>query len=178
MLYWPVSVIHIVELAASGVAPPDPRITKVSPSASHHLIRSIASHAPHSLLEVADFIDFRINYAAALSIYPYLIPLPLSRIPSYSVATHSSRILYTARMVHPDVDETPLTASPIERRNSLEKHLQSRPDQQDLKDRHILLNTNVAPYVAVAVYPALPSILPQPGPRSVELREQLSIYVE
>lgn len=43
------------------------------------------------------------------------------------------------------IDETPLSASP-ERRSSLEKHLQRRPDVQDLKDRHILLDTNVAPY--------------------------------
>lgn len=47
------------------------------------------------------------------------------------------------------VDETPI--SPVrqgaERRNSLEKHLQSRPDPQDLKNRHILLDTNTAPYV-------------------------------
>ena len=42
-------------------------------------------------------------------------------------------------------DNTPI--SPIERRNSLEKHLQTRPDPQDLKDRHILLDTNAAPYV-------------------------------
>ena len=41
------------------------------------------------------------------------------------------------------VDETPI--SPIERRNSLEKHLQTRPDPRDLKDRHILLDTNAAP---------------------------------
>ena len=45
------------------------------------------------------------------------------------------------------IDETSLSASPQERRNSLEKHLQSRPDPQDLKNRHILLQTNVAPYV-------------------------------
>ena len=44
------------------------------------------------------------------------------------------------------VDNTPI--SPVERRNSLEKHLQTRPDPQDLKDRHILLDTNAAPYVA------------------------------
>ncbi|CAO1596233.1 hypothetical protein XANCAGTX0491_000085 [Xanthoria calcicola] len=41
------------------------------------------------------------------------------------------------------VDETHI--SPIERRNSLEKHLQTRPDPKDLKDRHILLDTNAAP---------------------------------
>ena len=43
----------------------------------------------------------------------------------------------------PKVDESPL--SPIERRNSLEKHLQLRPDAQDLKNRNILLDTNAAP---------------------------------
>jgi len=41
------------------------------------------------------------------------------------------------------VDASPL--SPIERRNSLEKHLQLRPDAQDLKNRNILLDTNAAP---------------------------------
>ncbi|KAK6376383.1 hypothetical protein LTS17_006978 [Exophiala oligosperma] len=41
------------------------------------------------------------------------------------------------------VDESPI--SPIERRNSLEKHLQLRPDAQDLKNRHILLDTHAAP---------------------------------
>ena len=44
----------------------------------------------------------------------------------------------------PAVDETPI--SPVERQNSLEKHLQMRPDAKDLKDRHILLDTNAAPY--------------------------------
>lgn len=41
------------------------------------------------------------------------------------------------------IDESSI--SPVERRNSLEKHLQQRPDPQDLKDRNILLNTNAAP---------------------------------
>jgi hypothetical protein len=48
----------------------------------------------------------------------------------------------------PVVDETSI--SPIrshERRNSLEKHLQHRPEAQDLKNRHILLATSTAPYV-------------------------------
>lgn len=47
------------------------------------------------------------------------------------------------------VDETPINPSLPERRNSIEKHLQTRPDMKDLKDRHILLDTNVAPYVLV-----------------------------
>ena len=50
------------------------------------------------------------------------------------------------------IDESPI--SPVERRDSLEKHLQHRPDPQDLKDRHILLDTNAAPFVASA--PPLP----------------------
>ncbi|KAF3046243.1 hypothetical protein E8E11_006877 [Didymella keratinophila] len=44
------------------------------------------------------------------------------------------------------VDATPI--SPVrsnERRNSLEKHLQHRPEAQDLKNRHILLDTTTAP---------------------------------
>lgn len=45
------------------------------------------------------------------------------------------------------IDDSPI--SPIERRNSLEKHLQMRPDAKDLKDRHILLDTNAAPYVTL-----------------------------
>ncbi|GES65283.1 RPEL repeat protein [Aspergillus terreus] len=53
-------------------------------------------------------------------------------------------------MVTTAVDETPLSVSPVERRNSLEKHLLNRPDAQDLKERHILLDTNVAPSLQAA----------------------------
>lgn len=45
-----------------------------------------------------------------------------------------------------NVDTTAL--SPKERRASIEKHLQTRPDPQDLKNRNILLDTNAAPYVS------------------------------
>lgn len=41
------------------------------------------------------------------------------------------------------VDISPISTT--DRRNSLEKHLQTRPDEQDLKNRHILLDTNTAP---------------------------------
>lgn len=41
------------------------------------------------------------------------------------------------------VDNAPINTH--ERRNSLEKHLQQRPEEQDLKDRHILLDTTTAP---------------------------------
>ncbi|KAF2643275.1 hypothetical protein P280DRAFT_393730 [Massarina eburnea CBS 473.64] len=45
------------------------------------------------------------------------------------------------------VDKTPIppVGESAERRNSLEKHLQHRPDPQDLKNRHILLDTTTAP---------------------------------
>ncbi|KHJ36017.1 putative rpel repeat protein [Erysiphe necator] len=47
------------------------------------------------------------------------------------------------------IDETSISksnnpASPV-RQKSLENHLQQRPNAQELKDRHILLNTNAAP---------------------------------
>lgn len=61
----------------------------------------------------------------------------------------------------PIVDETPI--SPVrsnERRNSLEKHLQHRPDPQDLKNRHILLDTNAAPWVLLLFRKALSFLLP------------------
>lgn len=51
------------------------------------------------------------------------------------------------------IDETPI--SPIQRRDSLEKHLQTRPEAKDLKDRHILLDTNAAPYVMLVPTPPL-----------------------
>ncbi|KAK6390796.1 hypothetical protein LTR65_005400 [Meristemomyces frigidus] len=42
------------------------------------------------------------------------------------------------------VDKAPL-GNTLERRNSLEKSLQHRPEEQDLKNRHILLDTTAAP---------------------------------
>lgn len=60
------------------------------------------------------------------------------------------------------VDETPI--SPVrqstERRNSLEKHLQHRPEAQDLKNRHILLDTNTAPYVKTSLFVSIPYFAP------------------
>lgn len=50
-------------------------------------------------------------------------------------------------------DQSPIDSTPISpvragvlRHNSLEKHLQHRPEAQDLKNRHILLDTTTAPY--------------------------------
>ncbi|KAI9865416.1 MAG: hypothetical protein M1813_002306 [Trichoglossum hirsutum] len=47
-------------------------------------------------------------------------------------------------------DESPI--SPIERRNSLERHLQHRPDARELKDKHILLDTKAAPSLQATAY--------------------------
>lgn len=49
-------------------------------------------------------------------------------------------------MTTPEVDQSSLSASSIERRDSLEKHLQHRPDPENLLNRHILVDTNMAPY--------------------------------
>ncbi|KAH7327351.1 hypothetical protein BKA65DRAFT_406301 [Rhexocercosporidium sp. MPI-PUGE-AT-0058] len=53
------------------------------------------------------------------------------------------------------IDESPI--SPVRpsshlRQNSLEKHLQHRPDPQELKDRHILLDTTAAPALQSAAH--------------------------
>ncbi|KAN0091893.1 hypothetical protein V8E51_017740 [Hyaloscypha variabilis] len=53
------------------------------------------------------------------------------------------------------IDETPI--SPVRepshvRQNSLEKHLQHRPDPKELRDRHILLDTNAAPALQAAAH--------------------------
>ncbi|KAK5697011.1 hypothetical protein LTR17_024105 [Elasticomyces elasticus] len=45
--------------------------------------------------------------------------------------------------VEDGVDRSPIDQ--LQRRNSLGKHLQSRPNEQDLKHRHILLDTTAAP---------------------------------
>lgn len=76
------------------------------------------------------------------------------------------------------VDDTPI--SPVregmERRNSLEKHLQHRPEPQDLKNRHILLDTAAAPYAHLPFqphpYPMLPRELAGPAARFTFPAEQ------
>lgn len=77
-------------------------------------------------------------------------PATPSQPKTYSIESHT---MADANVV----DETPISPvrAGIERRNSLEKHLQHRPDVQDLKNRHILLDTSAAPYVQ-------PLLLPQP----------------
>ncbi|KAK6432091.1 hypothetical protein LTR95_011745 [Oleoguttula sp. CCFEE 5521] len=45
---------------------------------------------------------------------------------------------------NPSIDTTPISPT-LERQTSLEKHLQTRPEEQDLKNRHILLDTTAAP---------------------------------
>ena len=68
----------------------------------------------------------------------------------YYYSSYSSRTAYRFEpltMTDANIDETPISPTrTLERRDSLEKHLQHRPDAQDLKNRHILLDTNTAPY--------------------------------
>ncbi|KAI1000186.1 hypothetical protein K3495_g8014 [Podosphaera aphanis] len=49
------------------------------------------------------------------------------------------------------IDETPISPSRA-RQNSLEKHLQQRPNAQELKERHILLDIKAAPALQVAAH--------------------------
>ncbi|KAI4794852.1 hypothetical protein E4T44_12450 [Aureobasidium sp. EXF-8845] len=50
---------------------------------------------------------------------------------------------------------SPATTSPIalERRNSLEKAILNRPEAHELREKHILLNTNAAPFEALPTEP-------------------------
>ncbi|KAI9745035.1 MAG: hypothetical protein M1818_001313 [Claussenomyces sp. TS43310] len=52
------------------------------------------------------------------------------------------------------IDETSIAPSRPGhvRQDSLEKHLQTRPDAQELKDKHILLNTTAAPSLQAAAH--------------------------
>ncbi|KAI9051832.1 hypothetical protein LZ554_004094 [Drepanopeziza brunnea f. sp. 'monogermtubi'] len=53
------------------------------------------------------------------------------------------------------IDETSISPgrpNNLVRQNSLEKHLQQRPDPQELKDRHILLDTSAAPALQSAAH--------------------------
>ena len=80
---------------------------------------------------------FHLQYRSVVEVVSYRPaspPEPSSPVP-------------VSTMDAPVVDHTSLGASPTERRNSLERHLQMRPEAKDLKDRHILLDTSVAPYV-------------------------------
>ncbi|RMZ09335.1 hypothetical protein D0862_03659 [Hortaea werneckii] len=75
-------------------------------------------------------------------------------LPNQTKPTHLLSIMATQHPIDPTsttehhnngtVDRAPITNT-LERRNSLEKALQQRPDEQDLKDRHILLDTTAAP---------------------------------
>lgn len=82
----------------------------------------------HSLFD-PDLLGFEI-----LESFPFILSSSNAEIKVVNMTDHTEKT----------IDETPI--SPIERRNSLEKHLQMRPDAKDLKDRHILLDTNAAPY--------------------------------
>jgi hypothetical protein len=59
------------------------------------------------------------------------------------MSTQPPTLTTTSQADDTGIDISPI--SPADRRNSLEKHLQTRPEEQDLKNRHILLDTNAAP---------------------------------
>ncbi|KFY88083.1 hypothetical protein V500_06581 [Pseudogymnoascus sp. VKM F-4518 (FW-2643)] len=78
------------------------------------------------------------------------------------------------------IDETPI--SPVRearvRQNSLEKHLQHRPEQQQLKDRHILLDTNAAPALQSAAIDLERKLAAQHLKKDLEKRSQRETLVE
>ncbi|KFX86859.1 hypothetical protein O988_05066 [Pseudogymnoascus sp. VKM F-3808] len=78
------------------------------------------------------------------------------------------------------VDETPI--SPVReargRQNSLEKHLQHRPEPQELKDRHILLDTNAAPALQSAAIDLERKLAAQNLKKDLEKRSQRETLVE
>jgi hypothetical protein len=88
--------------------------------------------------------------------------IPVINIDRFVVRSSSPLISHSTSILNPEgktdkskmsaIDDTPISptlnsTTNQQRRDSLEKHLQTRPELQDLKDRHILLNTSVAPYV-------------------------------
>lgn len=85
--------------------------------------------------------------ATSLSTPPFSPSSPHQSSPQPRFAQTLETFTMASESETPVVDTTsisPVQAGP-ERRNSLEKHLQQRPDAQDLKNRHILLDTNAAP---------------------------------
>ncbi|KAL1977507.1 hypothetical protein VTN31DRAFT_366 [Thermomyces dupontii] len=50
----------------------------------------------------------------------------------------------------PTIDETPIASALPQRRDSLEKHLQTRPEIQDLQNRAILVDPGIAPSIQSA----------------------------
>ena len=101
--------------------------------AFHPLISTYIIHPPYKTTTIA--------YHVHTHPYSHIHTHP----HTYS-STHIRRI-YNETMTDPDIDSTSLSASSIERGNSLEKHLQLRPEPQDLRERHILVGDEVAPYV-------------------------------
>ena len=101
--------------------------------AFHPLISTYIIHPPYKTTTIAYHVHTH----------------PYSHIHTHPHTYSSTHIrsIYNETMTDPDIDSTSLSASSIERRNSLEKHLQLRPEPQDLRERHILVGDEVAPYV-------------------------------
>ena len=112
----------------TGSKQPDLHLTSPLPSAFHHSFP----------FQTQDTIN-----------YPQLVPIPNQQ-------TRGDRRDLTVKMSEEprtsSIDETPI--APVRepshvRQNSLEKHLQHRPDPKELRERHILLDNNAAPYVPI-----------------------------
>ena len=92
---------------------------------------------------------------------PHHLPPPTTRPqtmaenqpPNPSIDTTPPQTMAETQPPNPSIDTTPL--APLERQESLERHLQMRPDAQDLKNRNILLDTNAAPYAPLPFSPFL-----------------------
>jgi len=110
-----------------------------------------ASHRDHKYL---------VRKQSTLCIHT-LSPLEPNTLPLQSPPNMSTNAI---------VDETPISPvrEGLERRNTLENKLAQRPDPQDLKDRHILLDTAAAPYAyspfsGSCYHPATPEACPPQG---------------
>jgi hypothetical protein len=87
------------------------------------------------------------------NVWASFISLAIFEISEWRQAPiNTELVLHAASMADQETQQTLVDSSPISpirpnhvRQNSLEKHLQSRPDPQELKDRHILLDTKAAP---------------------------------
>jgi hypothetical protein len=77
----------------------------------------------------------------------------LLSVPHHGIHCTSSHLAKPARVLLIVMSDTlpPATTSPIslERRNSLEKAISNRPEAHELREKHILLNTNAAPYEVI-----------------------------
>ncbi|KAK5728897.1 hypothetical protein LTR15_002038 [Elasticomyces elasticus] len=81
-------------------------------------------------------------YAGRFDTSSSLLVKPQSVTAEFQQRSHNTNIM-AEQEANDAVDRSPIAQ--LERRNSLEKFLQGRPEAQELKNRHILLDTTSAP---------------------------------